>query len=57
MEAHEQQEILTGVFYINTERPSFTDLLNLVPEPLATLPQERVRPSRKILEEIMQKHM
>jgi 2-oxoglutarate ferredoxin oxidoreductase subunit beta len=57
MEAHEQQEILTGVFYINTERPSFTDMLNLVPEPLATLPQERVRPSRKILEEIMQKHM
>ncbi len=57
MEAHEQQEILTGVFYINTERPSFTDLLNLVPEPLATLPQERVRPSRKVLEEIMQKHL
>ena len=57
MEAHEQQEVLTGVFYIDTERPSFTDLLNLVPEPLATLPQERVRPSRKVLEEIMQKHL
>jgi 2-oxoglutarate ferredoxin oxidoreductase subunit beta len=57
MEAHEQQEVLTGVFYIDTQRPSFTDLLNLVPEPLATLPQERVRPSRKVLEEIMQKHL
>jgi len=29
------------------------DLLNLVDEPLATLPQERVRPGKQVLEEIM----
>ena len=56
MEAHRQGEVLTGVFYIDPERPSFTDLLNLVPEPLATLPQARTRPSRQILDEIMGRH-
>jgi hypothetical protein len=32
-------------------------MLNLVPEPLGTLPEARVRPSRQVLEEIMQKHL
>ena len=53
MEAHEKGEVLTGVFYIDTQKPSFTNLLNLVDEPLATLPQERVRPSKQVLDEIM----
>lgn len=55
MEAHEKGEVLTGVFYIDTQKPSFTNLLNLVDEPLATLPQERVRPSKQVLDEIMSK--
>jgi 2-oxoglutarate/2-oxoacid ferredoxin oxidoreductase subunit beta len=55
MEAHEKGEVLTGVFYIDTQKPSFTDLLNMVDEPLATLPQERTRPSRQVLDEIMAK--
>src|SRR5580698_970248 len=41
-EAHEGGEVLTGVFYVNTQKPDFTTLLNMVDEPLATLPQERV---------------
>lgn len=53
MEAHEKGEILTGVFYIETQKPSFTDLLNTVDEPLATLPQERTRPAKQVLTEIM----
>jgi 2-oxoglutarate ferredoxin oxidoreductase subunit beta len=56
MEAHEKGEVLTGVFYVDTTKPSFTDLLNLVDEPLGTLPPERVRPSRAVLEEVMQRH-
>jgi 2-oxoglutarate ferredoxin oxidoreductase subunit beta len=56
MQAHEQGEVLTGVFYVNTSKPSFTDMLNLVDAPLATLPQSRVRPSRQVLDQIMQKH-
>jgi 2-oxoglutarate/2-oxoacid ferredoxin oxidoreductase subunit beta len=53
MEAHERGEVLTGVFYLDTGKPSFTDLLNIADEPLATLPQDRVRPSKEVLAEIM----
>jgi 2-oxoglutarate ferredoxin oxidoreductase subunit beta len=55
MEAQERGEVLTGVFYVNTEKPTFIDLLNLVDEPLGTLAQERTRPGRQVLEEIMGK--
>ena len=53
MEAHERGEVLTGIFYLDTEKPSFTDMLNLVDEPLGTLPEERTRPSKQVLQEIM----
>jgi 2-oxoglutarate ferredoxin oxidoreductase subunit beta len=53
-EAHEKGEMLTGVFYVNTQAPSFVDLLNLVDEPLAKLPESRVRPPRQALNEIME---
>jgi 2-oxoglutarate ferredoxin oxidoreductase subunit beta len=56
MQAHEQGEVLTGVFYVDTSKPSFTDMLNLVDAPLATLPESRVRPSRQVLDQIMQKY-
>jgi 2-oxoglutarate ferredoxin oxidoreductase subunit beta len=56
METHAKGEVLTGVFYIDTQKPDFTSLLNMVDEPLATLPQERIRPSREVLAEIMEGH-
>lgn len=56
MDAHEKDEVLTGVFYINTDELDFASRLNLVDEPLATLPQERIRPSREVLAELMQAH-
>jgi 2-oxoglutarate ferredoxin oxidoreductase subunit beta len=56
LEAQERGEVLTGIFYIDTKRVSFTELLNLVPEPLATLPEDRVRPPRRVLEEVMKAH-
>src|ERR1700761_1111447 len=56
MEAHEKGEVLTGVFYVDTKKPSFTDMLNLVDEPLASLPESRTRPSREVLDQIMQRH-
>jgi 2-oxoglutarate/2-oxoacid ferredoxin oxidoreductase subunit beta len=55
MEAHERGEVLTGVFYVDTGKPSFTQMLNLVDEPLALLPEERTRPSKQVLQEIMAK--
>ncbi len=52
-EAHEKGEILTGVFYVDTRKPTFLDLLNLVDEPLATLPESVTRPSREALDSLM----
>jgi 2-oxoglutarate ferredoxin oxidoreductase subunit beta len=53
MEAQEKNEILTGVFYIDTQKPSFIDLLNVVDEPLATLPQSLTRPPKSALDSLM----
>jgi 2-oxoglutarate ferredoxin oxidoreductase subunit beta len=54
-QAQEDGEILTGVFYVNTKAPTFMDLLNMTDAPLATLPEERVRPSREVLKECMER--
>jgi 2-oxoglutarate ferredoxin oxidoreductase subunit beta len=53
MEAQEKNEILTGVFYIDTQKPSFVDLLNVVDEPLATLPESLTRPPKSALDSLM----
>jgi len=53
-EAHEKGEVLTGVFYVNTQAPTFLDLLNMTDEPLATLPEATVRPGREVLEQVME---
>ena len=53
-QSHDRGEVLTGLFYVNTERPSFIDLLNVVDEPLATLPESRVRPPKSVLDEVME---
>ena len=48
-------EYATGLLYIDTQKRDFCSLLNLVDEPLATLPLERTRPSRAALDEIMER--
>ena len=53
MHAHEVGEVLTGVFYIDTKKPTFVDQLNMVDEPLATLPESVTRPSKAALESLM----
>ena len=53
-EAEAKGEVLTGVLYVNTAKPTFLELLNLPAEPIATLPEARVRPSRAALEEVME---
>ena len=54
MESHEKGEVLTGVFYVDTQKPNFTELLNMTDEPLATLPQDKVRPGKDVLEKVME---
>jgi 2-oxoglutarate ferredoxin oxidoreductase subunit beta len=52
-DAHQKGEVLTGVFYVNPDKPTFLDMLNMTEDPLATLPQDRVRPPREALEAAM----
>jgi 2-oxoglutarate ferredoxin oxidoreductase subunit beta len=46
-------EFATGVLYIEPDKDDFLTMLNLVDEPLAFLPLERVRPGREVLDEVM----
>ncbi len=55
-EAHDKNEVVTGLFYVNTEQEDFITMLDLVDEPLATLPESRVRPPRKVLDELMESY-
>src|SRR6266478_1869878 len=53
-QAKEKEELLTGVLYVNTQSPTFLDMLNITDEPLATLPSSVVRPGREVLEQVME---
>src|ERR1700751_5028334 len=53
-EAHEKGEVLTGLFYVNPEAPNFIDMLNVVDQPLATLPDSMTRPPKEVLEACLQ---
>ncbi len=51
--AQERGEVLTGVVFLQTDKRSLLDLLNLVDEPLATLPELKVRPPKEVLDQLM----
>jgi 2-oxoglutarate ferredoxin oxidoreductase subunit beta len=53
-EAEAKGEVLTGVLYVHPDKPTFFDLLNLTEEPVATLPQSKIRPGREVLETVME---
>ena len=52
-EAQDKMHFYTGLMYCDTDSLPFDKELNLIDEPLATLPQERVQPSNEVFEEIM----
>src|SRR5215469_13112087 len=54
MESHQNNEVLTGIFYVNPQAPTFIDMLNMTEDSLATLPESVTRPSKDILAQIMQ---
>jgi 2-oxoglutarate ferredoxin oxidoreductase subunit beta len=47
-------EFATGVLYVEPDKDDFVTLLDLVDEPLASLPLERVRPGKEALDEVME---
>jgi len=52
-ESVQSGEVLTGVLFVEREAPTLLDRLNMIDEPLATLPEARVRPSREALAAVM----
>jgi 2-oxoglutarate ferredoxin oxidoreductase subunit beta len=52
-EARDEMKFVTGLLYVNTGTHRFDQEMKLVDEPLATLPLDRVRPSRTVLDSIM----
>lgn len=53
-ETAQRGEFATGILYVEPDKKDFLTLLNLVDEPLAKLPLERVRPGREVLDELME---
>jgi 2-oxoglutarate ferredoxin oxidoreductase subunit beta len=53
-QAKEEGTMLTGVLYVNTQTPTFLDMLNLTDQPLAALPPSVVRPGPEVLEQVME---
>lgn len=53
VESQERGEFLTGLMYINTDRPDFVTLQDLCDEPLALLSDDDLRPGPDVLKEIM----
>ena len=53
-ETSRRGEFATGVLYVEPDKDDFVTLLNLVDEPLSTLPLTRVRPGPEVLEQLME---
>ncbi len=53
-DAEARGEVLTGVLYVHTGKATFLETLNMADEPLATLPESRVRPPKAVLDEVME---
>ena len=46
-------QMLTGIVHLRPEKKNFMELLNVIDQPLATLPLEKVRPPKEALDKIM----
>ncbi|HMM33834.1 MAG TPA: thiamine pyrophosphate-dependent enzyme, partial [Thermoanaerobaculia bacterium] len=51
-----EKEFLTGILYLEPEKPAFAKVLRTVEEPLTTLGAERLRPSRETLAAILEEY-
>src|SRR6202140_2203635 len=53
-ESNKNGEVLTGVYYVDTSKPNFLDMLSIDAAPLATLPESKIRPPKEALDEAME---
>jgi 2-oxoglutarate ferredoxin oxidoreductase subunit beta len=53
-ESNKNGEVLTGVYYVDTTKPNFMDMLSIDAAPLATLPESKTRPPKEALAEAME---
>jgi 2-oxoglutarate ferredoxin oxidoreductase subunit beta len=53
-EAEAKGEVLTGVLFVDTSKPTFMDILNMSDSPLVSLGADKTRPNRTILEQAME---
>jgi len=52
-EAHEKQEFITGLLYVNENRATLQDVMHLTQTPLTHLGDEQLRPNRDALKKVM----
>lgn len=52
-DAQVKQEIVTGIIYIDPERPSLPDLEDLPETPLVKLPETQLRPGKEVLDGVL----
>jgi 2-oxoglutarate ferredoxin oxidoreductase subunit beta len=55
-ETRARGEFATGILYIEPDKDDLLTQLNVVDEPLASLPLDRIRPGRDVLELVMEEH-
>jgi 2-oxoglutarate/2-oxoacid ferredoxin oxidoreductase subunit beta len=54
LDAVEKNEFLTGLIYVEPARKDFLSIAGVGPQPIVELPESRLRPSSKSLDEIME---
>ncbi len=55
--AAEDKQFLTGLLYINEEKENFSDIMHVVDTPITKIPHDVLRPSKEVLDEVMQSLM
>jgi len=51
-EAHQKEQLVTGLIYVDPQKPSFFDMYDLPETPLNRIPSNRLRPTKQSLIEI-----
>ena len=51
-EAHQNNWLTTGLIYIETDKPSLTDIYNLVDTPLNRLEEADLRPTPDMIDKV-----